>query len=391
MKDNSGIRHCDVYKRCSGCQLQNMTYEEQLKFKEIKCVRSLGKYGRVEKIIGMKYPYNYRNKLQTVYRKDKHGRILSGVYQSATQGIVATDKCFLEDKESRKIAADIRNLLRQFRITVYNPHNGTGYLRHVLIRKGFSTGEIMVVLVATSVIFPRKKDFTEMLLSLHPEITTVVLNVNEGNKLTLGEKSIVLFGKGYIEDELLKKRFIISPKSFYQVNPIQTEVLYSKAIELADLKGNETVLDAYCGIGTIGIIASDKVKNVIGVELVKDAIKDAEKNARINNISNIGFYNADAADFLSESVKNELKFDVAFIDPPRAGCDKKFIRKLIESSVKKIVYISCNPETQGRDLFTFTTNGYKVERICPVDMFPWTNHVESVVLLKHNTLIRTPF
>lgn len=371
---------CSVYKKCNGCQLMNMDYPEQLRFKEIKCVRSLGKYGRVEKIIPMDNPYHYRNKVQTVFRKDRHGNLFSGIYQSSTGGIVGVTSCLLENEKAGEIIADIKKLIKKYRIFVYNPANETGFLHHVLIRSGFKSGEIMVVLATREEKFDQRNNFVKDLVSLHPQITSIVQTIGKSDKLVLGKKQKVLFGKPYIEDILCGLRFKISANSFYQINPVQTEKLYTKAIELANLSGKETVIDAYCGIGTIGLIASKKAKKVISVETVRDAVENAKENAEINGIKNIEFYCADASDFL-KSYAEENKADVVFLDPPRMGSTPKFLHSVLKLNPKKIVYISCNPETQGRDLYTLVKGGYKVKNICPYDMFPQTNHVETVVSL----------
>ncbi|MBE6784053.1 MAG: 23S rRNA (uracil(1939)-C(5))-methyltransferase RlmD [Ruminococcaceae bacterium] len=373
-------KKCPVYKKCNGCQLMNMSYDEQLRFKEIKCVRSLGKYGRVEKIVPMENPYFYRNKVQTLFRKDRHGNLFSGVYQSSTGGIVGVEKCLLENEKATEIISDIKKLIKKYRILVYNPANETGFLNHVLIRSGFRSGEIMVVLATRDSKFEQKNNFVKDLVALHPQITSVVQTVGKSEKLVLGKTQKVLFGKPYIEDILCGLRFKISANSFYQVNPVQTEKLYTKAIELASLKGNETVIDAYCGIGTIGLIASKKAKEVIAVENVKDAVMNAKENAKLNGIENVSFYCADASDFL-KAYAEENKADVVFLDPPRMGSTPKFLYSVLKLNPKKIVYISCNPETQGRDLYTLVKGGYKVKKICPFDMFPQTNHVETVVSL----------
>lgn len=359
----------------------NMDYPEQLRFKEIKCVRSLGKYGRVEKIVPMDNPYFYRNKVQTVFRKDRHGNLISGIYQSSTGGIVGVEKCLLENENATEIVSTIKKLIKKYRIFVFNPANETGFLHHVLIRSGFKSGEIMVVLATRDNKFEQKNNFVKDLVSLHPQITSVVQTVSKSEKLVLGKTQKVIFGKPYIEDILCGLRFKISANSFYQINPVQTEKLYTKAIELANLKGNETVIDAYCGIGTIGLIASKNAKKVIAVENVKDAVLNAKENAKINGIENIDFYCADASDFL-KSYAEEEKADVVFLDPPRMGSTPKFLHSVLKLNPKKIVYISCNPETQGRDLYTLTNGGYKVKNICPFDMFPQTNHVECIALLE---------
>ena len=374
---------CPLYKKCGGCQLQNMTYDEQLSFKQAKTIRYLGRFGHVNEIIGMEKPYHYRNKVQAAFGTTRGGKIISGVYQSSSHNIVLVDECMLEDKTADKIITDIRKiLLPKFRLTAYNEDTGKGFLRHVLVKRGFATNEVMVVLVTGTRVFPKKDEFVRELLKLHPVITTVIWNIN-GSKtsLVLGDKEEVLYGSGYIEDVLCKKRFRISAKSFYQINPVQTEKLYNTAIDFAELTGKETVLDAYCGTGTIGIVASDKAKNVIGVELNKDAVKDAISNAKLNKTENIRFFCADAGKFMVGMAEDNETVDLVFMDPPRAGSDLNFLRSVAALKPDKVVYISCNVETQARDLAFLCKNGYKVKKIQPVDMFPHTNHVETVVLL----------
>ena len=375
-------RICPVSRKCGGCQLMNLSYPEQLKFKQAKVVKLLGSFHRVNEIIGMDNPFHYRNKVQAAFGRTRSGEIISGVYQSSTHNIVKTEKCLIEDKKADEIILTIRKFVKDFKLTVYDERKGNGFLRHVLVKRGFATNEIMVVLVTGTGVFPSKNNFIKALLDVHPEITTIVQNIN--NKFTsmvLGEKEIVLYGKGYIEDVLCGCTFRISPKSFYQINPIQTEILYGKAIEFAGLSGREKVIDAYCGIGTIGIVASKNAGEVIGCELNPDAIKDAKINAKINGIENIKFICADAGEFMLGMKEQDEKCDVLFMDPPRAGSDKRFLSCAVALSPEKIVYISCNPETQQRDLYYLIKNGYKVKKIQPVDMFPYTAHVETVVLL----------
>ena len=360
----------------------NLSYPEQLKFKQAKVVKLLGSFHRVNEIIGMDYPFHYRNKVQAAFGRTRGGEIISGVYQSSTHNIVKTEKCLIEDKKADKIILTIRKLVKDFKLTVYDERKGNGFLRHVLVKRGFATNEIMVVLVTGTGVFPSKNNFIKALLNVHPEITTIVQNIN--NKFTsmvLGEKETVLYGKGYIEDVLCGCTFRISPKSFYQINPIQTEILYGKAIDFAGLSGKEKIIDAYCGIGTIGIVASKNAGEVIGCELNPDAIKDAKINAKINEIENIKFVCADAGEFMLGMKEQGEKCDVLFMDPPRAGSDKRFLSCAVALSPEKIVYISCNPETQQRDLYYLIKNGYKVKKVQPVDMFPYTAHVETVVLL----------
>ncbi len=381
-KNIENTRICSVSRKCGGCQLMNMTYPGQLKFKQAKVVKLLGSFHRVNEIIGMKTPFHYRNKVQAAFGRTRGGEIISGVYQSSTHNIVKTDLCLIEDKKADRIILTIRKLVRDFKLTVYDERKGNGFLRHVLVKRGFATGEIMVVLVTGTKVFPSKNNFLKELLKIHPEITTIVQNIN--NKFTsmvLGEKETILYGKGYIEDVLCGCTFRISPKSFYQINPVQTEILYGKAIEFAALTGKEKVIDAYCGIGTIGIVASKNAGEVIGCELNPDAIKDAKINAKINEIENIKFVCADAGEFMLRMKEQNENCDVLFMDPPRAGSDKKFLSCAVALSPEKIVYISCNPETQQRDLYYLIKNGYKVKKIQPVDMFPYTAHVETVVLL----------
>lgn len=383
-KQNKSNASCPVYKKCGGCQLQNLSYPEQLKFKQNKVERLLKKFCKVEPIIGMENPYHYRNKVQAAFYTNKSGKIISGVYQSGTHHVVGVDSCMIEDVIADKIIVAVRKLLPSFKMTTYNEDTGKGFLRHILVKRGFATNQIMLVLVTGTPVFPSKNNFVKAILKQFPEITTIVQNVNNYNtNLVLGENQKVLYGKGYIEDVLCGCRFRISPKSFYQINPVQTEVLYNTAMEYADLKGNETVLDTYCGIGTIGIVAAKRgAGRVIGVELNGDAVRDAIVNARANNLKNIRFYKGDAGEFMYEASDEDEKPDVVFMDPPRAGSDTKFLDSLIKMSPKTVVYVSCNPETLARDLDYVTKHSdYKIRKIQPVDMFPHTAHTECVCLI----------
>ncbi|MBQ0136023.1 MAG: 23S rRNA (uracil(1939)-C(5))-methyltransferase RlmD, partial [Oscillospiraceae bacterium] len=370
-------------KKCGGCQLDT-SYAEQLEFKMRLEQKLLGKFGKIEPIIGMYYPYHYRNKVQAAFAYDKRaGRVISGVYQSNSHKIVNVDSCNIEDKKADEIIVSIRKLAKDFRFEPYNEDTGSGSLRHVLVKRGFKTNQIMVVIVTKGPIIPAKNNFVKALLKLHPEITTIIHNINPyDTNLVLGDRENVLFGKGYIEDELMGCTFRISAKSFYQINPQQTEKLYGTAIEYAGLTGKESVLDAYCGTGTIGIIAARRgAKNVIGVELEKAAVKDAISNAKRNEIDNIYFYNADATGFINEMADAGEHLDVILMDPPRAGSTEEFLDACVHIAPDRIVYVSCNPETLARDLSYITKKNYKVEKIQPVDMFPHTAHVETVVLL----------
>lgn len=376
---------CKLYRKCGGCQLQNMTYPRQLAYKQSKVVGLLGQFCHVSPIIGMKHPYHYRNKVQAAFTRDRNGRIVSGVYQSSTHRVVPVTKCQLEDLTADRIIRTIRSLMPDFRMQPYDEISGKGFLRHVLVKRGFRSGEIMVVLVAGSPIFPAKKRFVGALIKKHPEITTIIFNLNDRRtSLVLGEREEILYGKGYIEEQLCGCTFRISAKSFYQINPIQTEILYRKAIEMAQLSGKETVIDAYCGTGTIGILAAKEAKQVLGIELNRDAVRDAISNARANRCENIYFRCADAGEFMRRMAAEGKSTDVVFMDPPRAGSDEAFLSSLAALSPKRVVYISCNPETQQRDLLYLEKHGYRVSRIQPVDMFPHTSHVETVVQLQRN-------
>ena len=377
-------KKCPLYKKCGGCQLQNLSYAEQLKFKQRKAEKLLGEFAHVEPIIGMAEPYHYRNKVQAAFATARNGKIISGVYQSGTHSIVCVDSCLTEDRKADEIIVSIRNMLKSFRIQPYDERSGCGTLRHVLVKRGFKTNQIMVVLVTSGPIFPAKNNFVKALRKEHPDITTIVHNINPyQTSLVLGERENVLYGTGKIEDELCGLTFRISPRSFYQINPVQTEVLYNTAMEYAGMSGREKVIDAYCGIGTIGLVASKRAGEVIGVELNRDAVHDAISNAKRNGIKNARFFCDDAGEFMLGMAQDGEKADIVFMDPPRAGSDECFLSSLVTLAPKKVVYISCNPETQQRDLRFLTKRGYKVEKIQPVDMFPHTNHIETVVLLSH--------
>ena len=380
--ENKKVEACKLAKKCGGCVYQGMTYQEQLKKKQKFAEKQIGSFCKVEKIIGMDEPYYYRNKVHAVFDREKNGKVISGVYQAGTHKVVNVDSCQIEDQKADAIIVSIRDLIKSFKMKTYNEDTGYGLFRHVLIRVGKHSGQIMVVLVLSSPILPSKNNFVKVLRKLHPEISTIVLNVNnQKTSMVLGEKETVLYGKGFIEDTLCDYVFRISSKSFYQINVEQTEKLYRKAIELAALTGKERVIDAYCGIGTIGIIASEKAKEVIAVELNKDAVKDAIYNAKRNGVKNVRFYQNDAGKFMVGMAKQGEKADVVFMDPPRAGSTEEFLSSVVTLSPEKVVYISCNPETQKRDLEYLTKHGYRAEVAWPFDLFPWTEHTETICLL----------
>ena len=373
---------CPKRKQCGGCQLMHLPYDEQLRRKQAQLQRLLGRYCRVEPILGMERPWHYRGKVQAAFGTDGRGRIISGVYQSGSHRIVSVDDCLLEDETADRIIVDIRRMMPRFKMTAYDKRRCQGFLRHVLVRRSFTTGEVMVVLVAASPVFPLQKPFLAALREKHPEITTAVLNINDKyTPLVLGKRETVLFGPGCIEDELCGMRFRISPASLYQVNPVQTARLYETAIDFAGLTGRERVLDAYCGTGTIGLVASRHAESVAGVELNRDAVRDAIGNAKRNGVKNAWFTCADAGDFLQRAAREGERIDVVFMDPPRAGSSPEFLSALLTCAPERVVYVSCAPDTLARDLGVLTAGGYRAERIRPVDMFPHTEHIETVCLL----------
>ena len=374
---------CPYAKKCGGCDYQGVEYKEQLKTKQAYMKKLLKPFCFVEPIVGMKNPLYYRHKVHAAFDCTRRGQIVAGAYRKNTHDVVDIESCMIEEQESDEIIRDIKDMLRSFRIKTYDEDTGYGLLRHVLIRVSHATGQIMVVLVLSSPILPSKNNFVKALRKEHPEITTVVVNVNDKKtSMVLGEKEQVVYGPGYIEDTLCGKTFKISPKSFYQVNPVQTEKLYGKALEYAGLTGKETVLDAYCGTGTIGLIASDRAKKVIGVELNRDAVKDAIVNAKRNGVKNAQFYQKDAGEFMVQLAESGDKVDVVFMDPPRSGSSEQFLASLVKLSPEKVVYVSCNPETMVRDLKYLTARGYLVKKAVGVDMFPNTVEIEAVALLE---------
>lgn len=373
---------CPYYNKCGGCQLQHLSPEGQAWFKQKTVESLLGRYGKVNSVISMKEPYSYRNKVHSTLSSDNKNRIVSGIYEEYTHNVIPIDKCMIQDDRADAIVSTIKDIMKKLKIKPYDEDRNQGFMRHILIKTGFATGQIMVVLVTSSQMFPGRSSFMSMLLKAHPEISTVVMNINSRKtSIVLGNQEKVLYGNGYIEDVLCGCTFQISPKSFYQINPRQTELLYTKAIEMAGFKGTETILDAYCGTGTIGLIVSSKVKNVYGVELNKEAVKDAIKNAKRNKITNAYFYNEDAGRFMENLSTQKQKVDAVIMDPPRSGSDEKFLSSLAKLKPEKVVYISCNPVTLERNLRYLTRNGYRVVEIQPVDMFPQTSHVECCVLM----------
>ncbi len=374
---------CPKIRTCGGCNILEHSYEAELKDKQQTVEKLLSKYCKVDQIIGMKDPTHYRNKVHVVLDHDKRSNPFSGIYEEGTHRVIQIENCMIHNKKADEIIASITGMLKSFKIKTYDEDTGYGLIRHVLIRTGNTSGEIMVVLILASPILPSKNNFIKALRDIHPEITTIVVNVNDKRtSMVLGDKEQVIFGKGFIEDSLCDKVFRISPKSFYQVNPVQTEIIYKKAIEMAGLTGSEVVIDAYCGIGTIGIIAAEHARRVIGVELNKDAVRDATINAKRNDVRNVEFYSNDAGVFMTQMAEKKETVDVIFMDPPRTGSTEQFMDALALIKPKKVVYISCSPISLERDLEYLAMKGYKAVKLVPVDMFPWTSHTECCCLLE---------
>ena len=373
---------CKLYKQCGSCAYLDLDYKLQLEKKK-NYVTDLFKkeklnFVKVHDVLGAKDPFHYRNKIIIGFNQKGE----PGLYEENSHRIIPYESCLLHDEVSDQVIQELTRLFRKYRISIYNEDKRKGFLRHVLIRRGVVTNQTMVVLVTTSLVFPGSKDFVRELIKAVPSVKTVVLNLNtRKTSIVLGNEEKVLYGKGFIEDTLCGLTFKISPKSFYQINHDQCEVLYNKALDLVKLTKKDVVIDTYCGIGTIGMVASKKVNQVLGVELNKDAIRDAKVNARMNRISNIDFVQADATKFMVELAKENVEMDVLIMDPPRSGTTKEFIQAVNKLKPKRIVYISCDPSTQVRDLVQFKKIGYNFNEVFPVDLFPYTKHVETVCLL----------
>lgn len=383
-------RSCVHFKKCGSCKYLNLSYEEQLTQKRREVRDLMEKHCKVQPVIGMEEPFHYRHKVHAVFGMDRKKNPISGVYEEKSHRLLPVESCLIEDEKADAIIGTIRGMLKSFKIKVYDEDTGYGLLRYVLIRKGCFTGEIMVVLVTASPVFPSKRNFVDALRKAHPEITTVVQNINNRtDSMILGDRYQTLYGKGYIVDELCGCKFKISPASFYQVNPVQAQKLYEKAIELAGLTGKETVVDAYCGTGTIGLIAAKRAGQVIGVESNPEAVRDAVNNAKANEVKNIRFYRDDAGHFLRSCAADGIKVDVLLMDPPRAGSSEEFLEAAAQIAPARIVYVSCNPETMERDVSFLEKKGYRAKEVYPVDMFPWTGSIESIALLqKSNRKLR---
>ena len=379
---------CATYKRCGGCNLRHMDYNYTLDLKRdivINCLNKEKIYGiHVNNTIGMGNPYNYRNKLQYPVGIDKEGKPIMGVYARKSHEIIKNSLCSIQNLNANLIAQDTFKYLLENGIKAYNEENQSGDLRHIVVRNGNISNEVMLVLVLNNKKVSIRKEFIDFITNKYKNIKTIVLNYNLKNtNVIFGKENKIIFGDGYIYDILGNYKFKISPLSFYQVNSVQAEVLYEIAIENANISSNDVVLDLYCGIGTIGIFASKYAKMVYGIEIVEDAIKDANENAKINNIENIKFFCGDVEKILDNTL-NEIKDkpNIVFVDPPRKGLDKNTINILNKIKPKKIVYISCNPATFARDVKLLISDSYSLNSVQPVDMFPFTSNVECVAVLE---------
>ncbi|MDM0466856.1 23S rRNA (uracil(1939)-C(5))-methyltransferase RlmD [Clostridium perfringens] len=380
---------CAIYKRCGGCKLQHASYKAQLDFKwdRVKdCVSKIGKLDPtiVKYPLGMENPWRYRNKVQLPIGLI-NGEVKIGFFAPRSHDIIDMESCLIQDEIGDKVVKLTREWIEKFNIRPYNvdgEYDEKGIVRHIMIRRGFTTNEVMIVLVTNGEKLPHKEEFVDLMVKNIPGIKSVIQNINsKKTNVILGLESKTLWGEDTISDYIGDFRFNISPLSFFQVNPIQTEVLYGKALEYANLTGNEEVFDAYCGTGTITLFLSQKAKKVYGVEIIPQAIDNAWINAKENKVENVEFFVGESEVVIPDLINKGVKADVVVVDPPRKGCDKKLLDAITNIDAKKIVYVSCDPSTLGRDLKVLEENGYKTLEVQPVDMFPNTAHIENVALL----------
>lgn len=369
---------CDIAKKCGSCQFINQGYVKSLEYKNEECKKIFKDLKvNVHPVSGMEDPYYYRNK--TIIAFDKIYNY--GLYEENSHRIIPYKSCLIHDQETDAIISKIAVLFRKYRVSIYDPQRRRGEIRHILIRRAVKTNQTLVVIVSNEAIFKGSKNFCNQLIKAFPSIKSIVLNTNKRQtSIVLGEQEKVLFGKGFIVDELCGMTFKISPRSFYQINHDQCEALYSKALSLITVK-HPKIMDTYCGIGTIGLIASKNAKQVIGVELNKDAVKDAKLNKTFNKVDNIKFIQGDATEFMVEAAKQKVGVDVIIMDPPRSGSTETFIKAAVSLKPQEIVYVSCDPHTQVRDLKLFRKLGYDFKDVYPYDMFPFTSHIETIALL----------
>ena len=380
-------RKCsETLRQCGGCQIQELDYQKQLDIKTNEVKQVISRIGKLDDVVvhdtlGMEHPFRYRNKAQFPIQKKDNMPVI-GFYKKKSHDLISTDECIIQHEVNDKIIKIIKTYIRAYNVSIYDEKTHKGLLRHVVTKVGFTTGEVMIVLVANGKKLPYLKELASVLKENIPGFKTLVVNVNtQKTNVILGKENIVAYGDGMIRDYIGELVFEISPLSFFQVNPLQTEVLYNKALEYANLGENDTVFDIYCGIGTISLFLAQKAKKVYGIEIVEDAIKDAKRNAKINNMDNVEFYVGKAEEVVPKMYKEGKRANVVVVDPPRKGCDEKVLDTIISMQPDRVVYVSCNPSTLARDLAYLNERGYKCHEIQPVDMFPHSVHVECVVLM----------
>ena len=378
---------CAFHKQCGGCQIQALSYEKQLAYKKKKVLNNLQRIGGLENLpefdlIGMEDPYQYRNKAQFPFGTDKNGEVVTGFYAGRTHSIISNTKCYLGVDENEQILEIILAHLKKYNIPAYDEQTGKGLLRHVLIRKGFTTGELMVCLILNGTSMPEVKALVAELTKI-PGMTSITINVNtKQTNVIMGQEMRSVWGQDYITDYIGNVKYQISPLSFFQVNPVQTRKLYERALEYAGVESGETVWDLYCGIGTISLFLAQKAKQVYGVEIVPPAIEDAKRNAKLNGFDNAEFYVGKAEEVLPKKYREEgIKADVIVVDPPRKGCEETLLQTIVQMSPKRVVYVSCDSATLARDLKYLVNEGYEVVKGTVVDQFPHTVHTEACVLL----------
>ncbi|MBC1524531.1 23S rRNA (uracil(1939)-C(5))-methyltransferase RlmD [Listeria booriae] len=380
---------CLVYSQCGGCQLQHLSYDGQLRMKQKQVAQVMKRIGKqdveVLPTLGMENPWNYRNKAQ-VPVGFVNGRLVAGFYQQRSHQIIDMNTCLIQQEENNEVIQTARAIFAKYHVEPYDETTRKGVLRHLMTRFATTTGELMLVIVTTKLNFPNKAEIMAELQQSIPELTSLVQNVNTANtNVIFGEQTVVLAGREYIMDTIHGISFAISARSFYQVNPEQTEILYAEALKLAGLTGEETVIDAYCGIGSISLCLAKEAKHVYGVEIVPQAIEDARANAKLNKMDNITFAVGKAEEVIPDWFKQGIKADVLVVDPPRKGCDDALLQTILKMKPKRVVYVSCNPATLARDMLVLTEGGYEAKLVQPVDMFPQTTHVECVTVLEWKT------
>jgi len=378
---------CGVYKRCGGCDLQHMDYSASLEFKTGVVRDSIKRIGKLENVlvhdmIGMKDPVNYRNKAQYPVVMRKNSPVI-GFYSKRSHEVIESSVCHLQDSMSDMAKAAVKDFIVENGISIYDEATGKGLLRHILVRKGFNTGEVMVVLIINGHDIPQREKLVDMLVERIPSVKSIMLNINtKRTNVITGVKNITLYGEDKIFERIGKYKFGISPVSFFQVNSVQTEVLYGKVMQYATLSGNETVIDLYSGTGTISIFLSEKAKKVYGIEIIESAVKDARENAAMNRIENVEFISGNAGDEITKLYNKGIEADVVILDPPRKGCDAAVLDTVSKMQVQRVIYVSCNPATLARDIAYLNKKGYAALEVQPVDMFPWTTHVECVIRIQ---------